>query len=79
MDGHRLKLEKVGPTFSSLMLCLQKPPDQKIIRLVLPGTEVFCFNPCALLAREGLPLGLGDSFRDALATVSQNIVYVFYP
>ena len=53
MDGHRLKLEKVGPTFSSLMLWLQKPPNQKIIRLVLPGTEVFCFNPCALLAREG--------------------------
>ena len=53
MDGHGLKLENVGPTFSSLMLCLQKPRDQKIIRLVLPGTEVFCFNPCALLAREG--------------------------
>ena len=27
-DGHGLKLEKNGPTFSSLMLCLQKSPWQ---------------------------------------------------
>ena len=43
-DGRALKLEKVGPTFSSFsQICRQKSPKQKYIMVGAPWWNLFDF------------------------------------